>query len=68
MARYKEVDTQPRFLPIALARQLLPGSFEHALNHLLDQDLDLSSFDARFNNDTTGASAYPPALLTMPRE
>jgi len=63
MARYKEVDTQPRFLPIDLARQLLPGSFEHALNHLLDQELDLSSFDARFNNDTTGASAYPPALL-----
>ncbi len=63
MARYKEVDTQPRFLPIDLARQLAPGSFEHALNHLLDHELDLSGFDARFSNDATGASAYPPALL-----
>ena len=63
MARYKDVDTQPRFLPIDLARQLQPGTFEHALNHLLDQELDLSSFDARFCNDATGASAYPPALL-----
>ncbi len=63
MARYKEVDTQPRFLPIDLARQLPPGSFEHALNHLLDHELDLSGFDARFSNDATGASAYPPALL-----
>jgi transposase len=63
MARYKEVDTQPRFLPIDLAQQLLPGTFEHALNHLLDNELDLSDFDARFCNDATGASAYPPALL-----
>jgi transposase len=63
MARYKDVDTQPRFLPIDLARQLQPGTFEHALSHLLDEELDLSGFDARFCNDATGASAYPPALL-----
>jgi transposase len=63
MARYKDVNTQPRFLPIDLARQLQPGTFEHALNHLLDRELDLSGFDARFCNDATGASAYPPALL-----
>lgn len=60
--RYKDVDTQPRFLPIDLARQLQPGTFEHALNHLLDEELDLSSFDTRFCNRVTGARAYPPAL------
>ena len=54
---------QPRFLPVDLARQLLPGTFEHALNHLLDHAIDLSSFDARFRNDATGATAYPPAML-----
>jgi transposase len=63
MARYKHIDTSPRFLPVDLSRQLLPGTFEHALNHLLDQEMDLSSFDERFRNDDTGASAYPPALL-----
>ena len=63
MARYKYIDTNPRFLAVDLARQLLPGTFEHALNHLLDHAIDLSHFDARFRNDTTGASAYPPALL-----
>jgi len=63
MARYKYIDTNPRFLAVDLARQLLPGTFEHALNHLLDHAIDLSSFDARFRNDETGASAYPPALL-----
>lgn len=63
MARYKHIDTNPRFLPIDLARQLLPGTFEHALNHLIDHELDLSVFDARYRNDETGAPAYPPAVL-----
>jgi transposase len=63
MARYKYIDTNPRFLPVDLARQLLPGTFEHAVNHLFDHAIDLSSFDARFHNDATGASAYPPAML-----
>ena len=63
MARYKTIDTHPRFLAVDLARQLLPGTFEHALNHLLDHEIDVSAFDARFCNDTTGAPAYPPATL-----
>jgi transposase len=63
MARYKYIDTNPKFLAVDLARQLLPGTFEHALNYLLDHAIDLSSFDARFHNDDTGAPAYPPAML-----
>ena len=31
MARYKYIDTNPRFLAVDLAQQLLPGTFEHAL-------------------------------------
>ena len=63
MARYKQIDTSPRFLAVDLEAQLLPGTFEHALNHLLDHEIDLSAFDARFKNDDTGASAFPPAML-----
>lgn len=63
MARYKYIDTSPRFLPVDLARQLIPGTFEHAVNHLLEHAVDLSSFDARFQNDETGAPAYPPGML-----
>ena len=63
MARYKPIDTSPRFLAVDLQRQLLPGTFEHALNHLIDHEIDLSGFDARFKNDATGAAAYPPAML-----
>ncbi len=63
MARYKVIDTSPRFLPVDLAAQLLPGTFEHAAHHLLSGAVDLSRFDARFRNDDTGAPAYPPAML-----
>ena len=59
MARYKHVDTSPKFLAVDLARQLLPGTFEPALDQLLDHEVDLSAFDARYCNDETGASAYP---------
>lgn len=48
MARYKYIGS----IPIDLARQLLPGTFEHAVNHLFDHAIDLSRFDARFRCDS----------------
>lgn len=63
MARYKYIDTQPKLIPVDLTAQLLPGTFEHALHHLLDHAIDLTPFDARYRNDLTGAPAYPPAML-----
>jgi len=63
MARYKTIDLSPRFLAVDLEKQLLPGSFVHAVHHLLERDFDLSSFDTRYRNDETGASAYPPGML-----
>ncbi len=63
MARYKQIDTSPRFLGVDLEAQLLSGTFEHALNHLLEHEIHLGAFDARFNNDDTGATAFPPTML-----
>lgn len=63
IARYKHIDTSPRFIAVDLERQLHPGTFEHALNYLIDHQIDLSRFDVRYKNDLTGASAYPPAML-----
>ena len=63
MARYKPVDRSARLLPVVLSEQLLPGSFEFALDHLVDHELDLSPLDARFCNDATGAPAYDPRVL-----
>lgn len=62
MARCRPVDAQPKFVAIDLVAQLLPGTFEHALHHLLEQAIDLTPFDARYRNDTTGAPAYAPSM------
>ena len=63
MARYTSLDTNPQVLTVDRARQWRPGTFEHALNHLLDHDVDRAHVDARFRNDVTGAPAYPAAML-----
>lgn len=64
MARYKQYDyEQQNLLPISFSRQILTGTFEHTLSHIIDLELNLSAFDARFNNDDTGAPAYEPAIL-----
>jgi len=63
VARYKLVDRSPRFLPIVLESQLVAGSFEHALDVLIDTEIDLSRLGARFCNDATGAPAYDPAVM-----
>jgi transposase len=63
MPRYKPVELNPRFIPVVLEEQILPGTFEFALNHLVDNELDLTRLDAKFKNDITGASAYDPRVM-----
>lgn len=62
MARYRHADLSPRLLPVDLESQLVPGTFAHAVHHLVD-DLDLSAFDAHYRNDDNGAPAHSPAML-----
>jgi transposase len=64
MARYRDYDyDQMKMLPIAYAKQILPGSFEHSLSYLIDHELDLSAFDNHYHNDDNGRPAYDPRLL-----
>jgi hypothetical protein len=63
MARFKPIGMSPKPLPVDFSRQVVPGSFEYALCHLIDHELDPAAFDARYRNDEVGASAYAPALL-----
>jgi transposase len=63
MARYKVVDRNPRLLPVVLSEQIQPGTFEFALDHLVDNELDLTALDERFRNDECGASAYDPRVM-----
>ena len=64
MARYKDVHyDQDKFIAIAFHKQIVPGTFEYTLSYLIDHELDLSVFDARYHNDETGAPAFDPAVL-----
>jgi hypothetical protein len=64
MARYKPVDPHlSKLLPVRFSEQILPGTFEYALNWLVDHEIDLSVFDTRYRNDETGASAYHSGVL-----
>lgn len=63
MARYKPVHQGLKLLPVDFDRQVLPGSFEYALCHLVDKELDLSAFHCRYKNDGNGAPAFDPAAL-----
>ena len=64
MARYKDYNyDQSKLIPISFSRQILPGSFEYTLSHLIDHEIDLTPFDAKYRNDETGAPAYDPAIL-----
>jgi transposase len=63
MARFKPIDYSPRFLAVDLSLQLFPGTFEYALHHLLDSEIDLSEIESRYRNDEEGAPAYEPRVL-----
>ena len=63
MPRYKPTEQNGLLLPVILAEQIQPGSFEFALDHLIEHELDLSDLDARFNNEETAASAYNPRAM-----
>jgi len=64
MARFKHYDYgQMKMLPVSFQEQILPGTFEFTLNHLIDHEIDLTVFEHRYRNDETGAPAYDPAIL-----
>ena len=64
MARYKPYDVkQITLIPVCFQDQILPGSFEYALNEIVDQHIDMAPFEARYQNDETGCLAYDPAIL-----
>jgi transposase len=63
MARYKEYCyEQTKLIPVSYDKQIVPGTFEYALNTIIDE-MDLTRFEDRYGNDATGAPAYDPAIL-----
>jgi transposase len=64
MARYKDYDyDQLMMVPVSLEDQLMPGTLEYAIHHVVEHRLDLSMFDDRYCNDETGRKAIDPKVL-----
>ena len=64
MARYKNYDyNQLMLVPLSLEEQLMPGTLEYAIHHIVEERLDMSIFDERYCNDDTGRKAIDPKLL-----
>ena len=64
MARYKHYDyNQLMMVPVSLEKQLMPGTLEYAINHVVEERLDLTFFDERYCNDETGRKAIDPKVL-----
>jgi transposase len=54
---------QSKMVVINYADQLQAGTFEFAINHIIDHQLDLTIFHPRYQNDAGGRPAYDPAIL-----
>ena len=64
MARYKPYDyNQMILVPVFLENQLVPGTLEYAIHHVVEERLDLSFFEERYCNDKTGHKAIDPKVL-----
>lgn len=60
MARFKPYNAgQTKLVPVSFERQILPGTFEHAVSRLVDEELDLTVFAAPATAMTRWAP--PPA-------
>ena len=64
MPRFKYYSyEQGQFLSVQFKNQILPDTFEYALNYIVDNEMDLTVFHDRIRNDETGAPAYDPAIM-----
>jgi len=64
MARYKDYNPyQDKMLPVNFSEQILPGTFEYTLQYLIENEIDLTVFEAWYCNDEGGSPAYDPAIL-----
>lgn len=64
MARYKPYQhEQTVMIPVSLQQQLQPGTLEHTIHQLVEKHIDMSVFEARYQNDRTGARAIDPRVL-----
>ena len=54
---------QHSMIVINFLDQLLPGTFEHAIHHLIENEVDMSVYFSAYKNDKNGRPAYDPTIL-----
>ena len=58
MPRFKpENRDQGVMIPISYHKQILSGTFEHAIDYIVDAKINTEALEGRYKNDETGASA-----------
>lgn len=64
MAKYKQYDyKQTMLVAVSLEEQLEPGTLEHTIHYVVQEQLQLAEFDRERRNDATGAPGYDPRIL-----
>jgi transposase len=64
MAKYKPYTyKQMVMLSVSLEDQIVPGTLEFAIHMLVEERMDVSRFDEKYQNDETGRLAYDPKVL-----
>ena len=64
MSQYKPYDyNQLIMIPVSLETQLIPGTLEHTIHMVVENEIDISIFDEKYSNDETGCKAYNPKSL-----
>ena len=64
MPRYKDYSRdQDMMIPVNFKKQLPPGTFEWALDHIIENHVDVAPFEKKLKNDQTGAPAWNPKVM-----
>jgi transposase len=64
MPRFKSYSYEQKVLvPVSLEEQLLEGTLEYGIHHLIEERVQEEWFQELYDNDLTGRRAYPPKLL-----
>jgi transposase len=64
MPQYKYYDySQTVMVAVDLEKQLTPGTIEYVIHKLVEERVDIKSFEDKIKNDETGRPAYDPKIL-----
>ena len=64
MPRYIPYDyNQQILMPVSLKDQILPGTMEYVIHHIVEEELDMRSLEDDIKNETTGRPAIDPKIL-----